>query len=444
MVRLRFLCLLLLFAVDAAAQAEPDSLARIVAERLEQSEAPACIAVGLVAETTQTSFGCSAGAGRIVPDAKSIFEIGSITRGFTGLVLADWGRKGELSMEDTAAKYSPADAKLPDRGGVAITLRDIVTQPSGLPRMPPIFKPANPRNPYADFDASALYNALAHTEATNQEGRYEYSSFGFMWLSEILSRRGANGYEALLRERILDPLGMEDTRLSLSPDQLRRFVPGHDALYNVVPHWDNAAELAGVGGLRASLGDMLKLAAALAGRVKTPLDETIELALKPMRPSMPGTSTGFAWITRERGDIRIQFHGGGTFGFRSMIAVNPATRTAAVVLVDSFTSFDDLAVHVVDSQFPLMRKRVGLFTDAAMRNEYVGRYVLTPKLTLTVFVDGDRLMTQGTGQRAIEIAREGPDTFFPYVVPARLRFSRASDGTVDGLTLEQGGVELQG
>src|SRR5258706_10362586 len=112
MVRLRFLCLLLLFAVDAAAQAEPDSLARIVAERLEQSEAPACIAVGLVAETTQTAFGCSAGVGPLVPDAKSIFDIGSITKGFTVLLLADMVRNSEISLDDTAAKYSPAGAKL--------------------------------------------------------------------------------------------------------------------------------------------------------------------------------------------------------------------------------------------------------------------------------------------------------------------------------------------
>jgi CubicO group peptidase (beta-lactamase class C family) len=178
--------------------------------------------------------------------------------------------------------------------------------------LPPGFLPrslAN-RNPYAGFDADALYAALEHTDIQNGNGRYEYSNFGFMWLSEILARRGGKPFEVLLEERILDPLGMRDTAITLSPEQRDRFVAGHDAAYREVPHWEFARDMGGAGALRSSLRDMLKLASAI----------------------------------------------GETGGFHSTIAVNRDTRKAAVVLVDAAVNFDDLAIHLVDPDIPLASK----------------------------------------------------------------------------------------
>jgi CubicO group peptidase (beta-lactamase class C family) len=309
--------------------------------------------------------------------------------------------------------------------------------------MPPGFNPSNPANPYADFTADSLYDALARTEL-RERGKYEYSNYGFMWLSELLARRAGKPYAVLLKERILDPLGMHETTITLSAEQAGIFVAGHAAMYQAVPHWDMAVNLEGAGALRSSLADMVKLAQALAGRRDTPLKETIALALQPIRPSNPGTATGFAWVTTMRGSARMHWHNGGTGGFRSMLAVNPDTHTAAIVLVDSTASFDDLAMHLVEPSVPLMKKRVGLATDVELMKQYVGRYEFSPAFAIDVFVDGTRLMTRATGQGAIEILREGPDVFFPPVVPARLRFSRAPGGEVDGLTLEQGGREMKG
>ena len=419
-------------------------LSGVVEARLAEAETPGCIAVAVVAEKTEIAFGCTPG---ITPpaaiDEHSLFEIGSITKGFTGLILADMVRKGEISLDDPVTKYSRPGAKLP-AGAESITLRDVVTQTSGLPRMPPGFKPANPRDPFADFTADSLYEALASTEL-KERGKYEYSNFGFMWLSEMLARKAGRSYEALLRERVLDPMGMKDTAITLTADQEKRFVAGHGPGYQPAAHWNNGKNLEGVGALRASLADMIKLAEALAGRRDTPLKETIALALEPMRPAQGSNSTGYAWITTKRASgARAQWHNGGTGGFRSIIAVNPDTRTAAVVLADSATGFDDLGMHLVDPDVPLLKKRVGLATDPDMLKQYVGRYELSPAFAIEVFVEGAKLMAQATAQQAFEVLREGPDVFFYTVVPAKLRFSRAAGGEVDGLTLEQGGRELKG
>lgn len=426
--------------MPAFAQDLPASFAAIVERRVAQAEVPGCIAVALVAETVQTKFACSPGAGRVELNEHSLFEIGSITKGFTGLLLADMVRNGEVSLDDPVSKHARPGAKLPRRGEEEITLRDLVTHTSGLPRLPPKFNPANPQDPYADFSADSLYDALAVTELHGQKGRYEYSNFGYMWLSEMLARRGAS-FEALLAERVLAPLGLKDTVLTLTPEQEKRFVAGHDAFYEVTPHWRNGANLEGAGMLRSSLADMVKLAQALSGRRETPLKETISLALEPLRASGGTNSTGYGWVTSERPGARVRWHNGGTGGFRSMVAVNAGTQTAAVVLVDSVESFDDLALHLVDSQVPLRTKRVALKTDAESLKEYAGRYELTPTFAIEFFLEGSRFMTQGTGQRAFEIFRESTDAFFTYVVDAKVRFTRDAGGQVDGLILDQGGRE---
>jgi D-alanyl-D-alanine-carboxypeptidase/D-alanyl-D-alanine-endopeptidase len=431
------------FAQDAR-PAPAETLSSAVEARIAEAETAGCVAVSLVAETTQYKFACTPGAGPASFDEHSIFEIGSISKGFTGLILADMVRKGEVSLDDPASKYARPGAKLPARGDQPITLRDLVTQTSGLPRMPPDFKPGNLRNPYLDFTEDKLYEALAKVEIAAGKPPYEYSNFGFMWLSDLLCRRAGKSYEALVRERVLEPLGMKETTIMPDDEQRKRFVRGHNLAYDPVAHWDFAPNLGGVGAIRSSLADMSILARALARRSDTPLKDDIALALQPQRPAGPKNMTGYAWITYDRGNAPIHWHNGGTGGFMSMIAVNPATRTAAVVLVDSNTSFDDLALHLVDPQLGLKKRRVGLPTDAAALGQYVGHYDLAATFAIEVFVQGAKLMAQGTSQHAFEVLREGPDVFFYTIVPAKLRFSRGADGVVDGVTLEQGGRELKG
>lgn len=359
----RRLAWLALLACAAAAQAAdqfpPDPLAATMLERVRASETPACIVVGVVEQKSRVAFACSKEAGPARLDRDSIFEIGSVTKGITGILLADMVLKGEVSLDDAAARHSRPGAKLPSRDGRAIRLRDLVTHTSGLPRSPPGYQPRDPQNPYNGFDADALYAALAQTELAGEVGAtHEYSNFGYMWLSEILARAGGKPFDALLAERVLQPLGMKDTAIVLTPSQRERFVTGHALPYTATPPWDMAVEVVGAGGLRSSMSDMLKLGEALAGRRKTPLDGAIALALEPLRPATGGASIGFGWIANERtAAVPLHWHNGGTGGFHAMVAADRAARRAAIVLVDSAASFDDLALHIVDPAIPLQKKR---------------------------------------------------------------------------------------
>ena len=434
---------LLFAAASFASAAEPD-LDAVVKDRVAASATPACVAVAWAGETVREAFACTEGIAPVPFDRDSAFEIGSITKGFTGLLLADMVLKGEVSLDDPASKYSRPGAKLPAFEGREITLRDLVTQTSGLPRLPPNLAPKDYRNPYADFDADALYAGLAQAEIRHPIGKTpEYSNFGFMWLSDILARRGGKPFDVLMKERVLDPLGMTQTFFVPTQAQRARMVQPHAAPYEPTPPWDWDVDVSGMGMLRSSLADMEKLALALAGRRDTPLKEAIALALDPLRPATGGNFTGYAWVTTSRDGMLIHWHNGATGGSHAMIAVNPRSKTAAVALVNSTASFDDLPLHLVEPKYPVTRRHTRAALDPEARAQFAGRYEFDPTHVLDVFIEGDGLMARLTGQQAFEIGYEGKDTFFTIGVNATLEFKRNDKGAIDAVVLHQGGREMR-
>ena len=192
--------------------------------------------------------------GAAKPD--SIFEIGSITKTFTGLMLAQMAEQGKVKLEDPVRELLPPGT-VDKPSGNEITLLDLATQYSGLPRMPGNFHPANPANPYADYSHANLYAFMAkQTVAKPAHTDFLYSNLGFGLLGQALSNRAGMLYSALLEQEIAGPLGLKDTVVSLSPDQKARFIPGHDSDHHPAQAWDLDA-FAGAGAIRSTASDML-------------------------------------------------------------------------------------------------------------------------------------------------------------------------------------------
>jgi serine-type D-Ala-D-Ala carboxypeptidase/endopeptidase len=163
-------------------------------------------------------------------DGDTLFEIGSITKVFTALIAADMAQRDELRLDDPIAKYLPTNVKVPERQGRQITLIDLATHTSGLPRMPENFHPKDPNNPYADYSLDALYSFLSSHELRRDIGiKYVYSNLGFGLLGLGLAQRAGVDYEQLVVKRICDPLGMSSTRITLSDALRERFAAGHNA-----------------------------------------------------------------------------------------------------------------------------------------------------------------------------------------------------------------------
>lgn len=434
----------LLLALPAFAQdfASESDLRAVLAKRLEAEVLPTCAIAGFAGEKTLVVRACTEGASAPALQPDAFVEIGSISKALTGLVLADMVERGEIALEASAASLAPKGAKLPRRDDRDIRIRDLVSQTSGLPRLPPGFAPKDATNPYADFGVDALYEALARTELARAPGAgYEYSNFGFMWLSELLGRRAGRDFESLAKARLFEPLGMKEAAVRLSPDAAKRLAPGHDPARRPVRAWDIAPELAGVGGFRITPNEMMLLAEALAGRRAGPLDAAIRRSQETLFTTPRGSGVGYAWAIVPRAEGKVYWHNGGTAGFHTMLAFAPGARRAAFVVADSPANLDDLALHLVDPSMPLKAKRLAIALEEAVLEEYVGRYELRPDFVLAVTREGGRLFTQATGQGRIEVFAEAKDRLFARVIDAQLVIRRDAQGKVEGLTLVQGGRE---
>jgi serine-type D-Ala-D-Ala carboxypeptidase/endopeptidase len=158
--------------------------------------------------------------------ADTIFEIGSITKVFTSLLLADMVERGEVALDDPVEDYLPDSVTVPSYNGRVITLVDLATHTAGLPRMPPV---ANP----GDVGADRIYEILSGYTLLREPGeQFEYSSLGVGLLGHVLSLRAGLSYEELLRTRVFEPLGMDSTTITLSDEQRRRMATGYDNLLN--------------------------------------------------------------------------------------------------------------------------------------------------------------------------------------------------------------------
>ncbi len=361
-------------------------------------------------------------------DAEAIYEIGSITKVFTTVLLADMVNRGEVALADPIAKFLPKTVKVLERNGKQITLQDLATHKSALPRLPTNLQPKEPKNPYADYTVENLYAFLnSYTLPRDIGAQEEYSNLGVGLLGHILALRAGKDYESLLRERILAPLAMTSTAITLTPALRARLVPGHDDKRAPAANWD-LPTLAGAGAIRSSVNDMLKFAAAACALRQTPLAAAFTLSQTPVR---------LAWQQSTRFSEPVLWHNGGTGGYRSMMACSLANKRAAVVLSNVALSVDDLGLHLADSRYPLNAPQREVTVDPAILSKYVGVYELAPGVTLSVTLVGKQLSTQLTGQPRIEIYPSGPTVFFLKVVPAELTFS--ADG--QRVTLKQNGRE---
>jgi CubicO group peptidase (beta-lactamase class C family) len=264
------------------------------------------------------------------PDGDTLFELGSITKLFTALLLADMVDKGEVGLEDPAAKYLAPGMTLPDFDGREITLLDLVTHTSGLPNFPPNL---HSQRSLADF--------LAGYRLPRRPGTlWQYSSLGVGLLGDLLAWREKTDYETLVKSRVLGPLGMRSTAITLTAEEAQRLAPGHTAKWSRAPNWDRPV-LAGAAAIRSSANDMLTFLAAELGYVKTPLSGAMGSMLTVRRPTdWPSDAQAIGWLVSQTEMGEVVHHEGETAGYRTYVAYDPNRRTGIVVLANGRTDVD--------------------------------------------------------------------------------------------------------
>lgn len=279
-------------------------------------------------------FGVIGNSNSGTPDARTIFEIGSVTKIFTATLLAEMFDDGAANPNDPISRYLPKGVTSPAFNGHEITLVDLATHNSGLPRLPGNIGGTvkDQGNPYANYNTADLYDSLRMVKLTREPGkRSVYSNYGYGLLGKILELKIGKSYEELLQADICKPLQLDSTTTQLSKEQVVRLTPGHSSDGAVVPNWTFDA-LAGCGAIRSDAADLLKLLEAELG----PADSGISRALKTTQTCYfkgLAEKIGLGWqIDESIEGPTFYWHNGETGGYRSFVAFDRDHHTAVVVL----------------------------------------------------------------------------------------------------------------
>jgi CubicO group peptidase (beta-lactamase class C family) len=299
-------------------------------------------------------FGREASGGDKAPDGKTVFEIGSVTKVFTALAVAEMAREGLVHLDDPVQRYLPAEVKVASRGGREVTLEDLSTHTSGLPRIPLklLQVGAKAENPYAGYKEKDLYEFFKAWKPSQDIGtKWSYSNLGAGLLGHALARRAGVGYGELIAKRIAEPLGMMDTRVTLSDEQERRLAKPYALGAKPAARWSFDV-LAGCGALHSTADDLLIFLAAELGIKESKLHAAMEATQKPRRETgVPGMRVGLAWLVtklpKENGSLDLCWHNGGTGGYSSFVGFVNASKTGVVVLSNTGPSLGSFGV--VDS-----------------------------------------------------------------------------------------------
>jgi CubicO group peptidase (beta-lactamase class C family) len=375
--------LLLIFLVGSSPAADLKPIIDPLVEPLTKDKPAVGLVVGVWADRKPYVFGygkVTTPDGELTPDGDTLFEIGSITKAFTGVLLAEAVQRKEVKLDDPANQHLPRGFAIQPKTDKPVTLLHLATHRSGLAAQPPFIglTARNKANPYADFTRPKLVRLMEQLKPQREpDEKYEYSNLGVGLLGHALVKVAKPGwleietddFDSLVRERITTRLGMKDTATALSGAQKARLARGHNKDLKPTAPWDFAT-LEACGGLRSSANDMLNFAKANLGEGnyltrqilgsfgggKSSLERSFQASHeKRASTDSENINVGLCWhrVTLKSGEP-VVWHNGGTGGFSSMLAFTPGTKRAVVVLcaADLGLQVDKLAFQVLEEVQP--------------------------------------------------------------------------------------------
>ena len=333
-----------------------DQVLTILQQRIDKNAARgiAVVLLDLDGSVRFLSKGQSGNPARPQIDADTLFEIGSITKVFTSTVLAQRAAQGDLGLDTRLDEVMGAKPAWANPGVGAVTLRQLATHTSGLPRLPldANFLGGMVRslhNPYANYSEADMWTYVRQLPLEVKLDRpVAYSNLGVGLLGQALASLDKMSYSDMVTARILAPLGMTATGIGLSTDRVPFMAQGHNASLLPVPLWD-LPSMPGAGALRSSTRDMARFLQAhmqgtLAGASATHsaqvrIDDTQSVAL--------------GWFIAQRHGEEIHWHNGGTGGFRTFAGFNLKSGKGVVVLSNVSQGVDDIGLHLLSQKFPI-------------------------------------------------------------------------------------------
>jgi D-alanyl-D-alanine-carboxypeptidase/D-alanyl-D-alanine-endopeptidase len=455
---------LLAFVVSTYASAEPASpplppdnqIIQMLATRVDKQRQATGIVIGIVepAGNRIVTYGRMGINDNRRMDGDTVFDIGSVTKVVTALLLAEMAERGEVKLDDPVQKYLPAGrVKMPAFEGRQITLADLATHTSGLPLRPTNLSSSDLDNKYAGYTLDALYAFLSGYKLTRAPGSgYEYSNVGYGLIGPALATRGGKSWAELVRTRIAEPLGMRDTSVELSDAMKARLALGYNTDLTPAKHWDMAA-LESAGALRSTTNDLMKLLRAALGLAPSPLAPALQLTAKTRRPGgmQPANEIALGWNVYRVDGREIVWKNGNVGGFRTFVGYDAKARRGIVAFANAQTAngADDIALHLLDPSYHVDTHIPRTHTEIALSpkvlDQYVGRYRFTETDIITITREGDHLfcVLAGTPDKLPMFAESERDFFFK-VADIQITFDAIVAGRATKATWHQGGQDQVG
>lgn len=379
-------------------------------------------------------------AGKTPPE-KIVFEIGSITKVFTGLLLAQAVVEKKVTLETTVSSLLDPKLKFADPRVAAITLKQLSTHTSGLPRLPDnLDVGAVEDDPYAHYDEKLLIAYLTSAKLDG-EGPYScsYSNLGVGLLGHLLGKVYGMSWEKAMVTKICLPLGLNDTAVHPGPNLLLA-TPHAEA--KVVKPWSFDA-VAGAGALRSTAADLMKFGEAMLHPEQTPLKDAFAIALQAQAdaPAMGGQIGLGVFLGKREGEMFFS-HDGGTGGYSSSLQVIPSKEVVLVALINNNSLSGSAVIAAMSDAKPATpQKQKEISLQAETMAQYPGVYELDRDSRFTVLLRDGQLWVNLTGQAFLRAFAKAPDRFFYKAVAAEIAFNR-DQGQIQSLTLFQNGREL--
>lgn len=427
-----------------SAVAMNDAELKVLAEkRLLGDRSGACVAVAVVDKTVARAYVCAdpSQTQRIGPN--TAFEIGSVSKTMVSALLADLIIQGKVSLDDPLRAHVPQNIAVPSFDGQPILLKHLVSHTSGLPVVPEFGASVAMDNPYAKVSVKSIYDTLSKAKLSRAPGsQYEYSNYAMMLLSDIVARLSEKNLEVLLRDKLFNPTGMTNAYVSKKPKAITA-AQGHLPNRKATSAWDFQTNLAGVGGVRATLDDMIAYTQAHLGQHQSAISPALLLSQQPV--SVPSKApTAMNWMLAPLDAKKVLVHEGGTGGFSALVAIDPVGQRAVIALSDTALTtiggLGSLANHLLDARLPLGKPRAVATPDAVLIESLAGDYTMNGMAIRLRAADG-RLYAQAQGQAEYELGYDSEGDFYPLEYDAILR-PNLHDAKLAPLTFFQSGAAL--
>ena len=380
------------------------------------------------------------------PTIDTLYEIGSISKVFTGVLFADAVRRGEVSRDTLVDDLLPDGYKVKTKEGEDLKLWHLTTHTSGWATAPINFAPADGEKPFTGYTQEMMFEAVNLMPLQQAPGtKFEYSNFAVGVLGTLVSINAHGEYEAIVKERVIEPLGIENFTIALDEDQQQLLAPA-TASGRQTKAWGKTGPIDPAGMWVTNAPGLLKFAVANLGEHEGEIYESLTLAREPLFDLGNGQKICSGWFIA--GDGSTYWHNGMTGGYSSYMAVNP-TFNATVVILTNGASLQTTAVgeKIIQSVFGMNPAPISLEPgdqlDEAYTDRLVGVYHSALGFDMTITATRGRVFAQITGQQALELIKTGETRFKIRLVEAELEFDLPEEGEAKSVTLFQNGREIK-